>query len=236
MINIVICDDNNILLDDIRVRIFNISTKLKKEINIYKFTEGQNLINKFNMDNEAFDIVFLDIEMPGINGFEVAENLRKNNSKVIIIFLTSMESLVFDSFRYAPLRFIRKKQLDFELEESLVKAFNELERNSRFYIFKTSNGEIKLLLDDILYIESSMRKIYIHTAAEIYQLVGGQFNELVDELKKNGFILTHRTCLINVKCIYSIEAKNVVLDNKEKLPISRYRVKEVKEAFIKLVE
>lgn len=236
MVNIAICDDNSILLDRVEESIINIISKLEKEINIFKFTDGQNLIDNFNENNEAFNIIFLDIEMPKINGFEVAENIRENNSKVIIIFLTSMDSLVFDSFKYNPLRFIRKTHLDVELEEGLVKAFNKLESNVRFYIFKTSNGTIKLLLDDILYIESTVRKIYVHTSGEVYQVIGIKLSELEKEFEKSSFILAHRTVLVNVKYIYSIESNNIILDNKENLPISRYRTKEVKEAFIKFVE
>lgn len=236
MINIAICDDNEILLNNFKGEILAKSKQFGREVKLTTFIEERDFINLFNENNNNFDIVFLDIDMPNIGGFQMAEYIRKYNNKVIIIFLTSMENLVYDSFKYNPLRFIRKKQFDLELEEGLVAAFIQVDKNNNYYIFKTYDGNIKLIIDDIIYIECVMRKIHVITFNKKYQLVGYKFYELANELKKRGFIMTHRTLIVNMEYIFSIGTNEVILDNGKKLNLSRYRANDVKQALARFIQ
>lgn len=232
MIRIAICDDDTVMLDYANNQIKLIAEKLKKDILIQTFTDGNDMLSKDIKQISSFDIIFLDIDMPTVGGFEVAEFIRKFNENLMIIFLTSMEDLVYESFKYKPFRFIRKYKLDVELNEVLCSVISVVEKKTEhYYMFKTEYGDLKISSQDIFYIECLNRKIYLKTIDKQYCLIGLQFNEIVSELLDKSFVLIHRTCIVNLKYIYSIGKLDITLDNGEKLPMSRYKVNDVKKAF-----
>lgn len=232
MIRIAICDDDRIILDYTYNQIKIITDELRKDIYIQAFSDGDEMLTGITKDRGHFNILFLDIDMPIATGFEIAEVIRKFDENLIIIFLTSMEHLVYESFKYKPFRFIRKNRLGEELKEVLNSAITVVDKNkNNHYIFKTEHGTVKICLEDILYIESLNRKIYLKTNKETYNLIGIQYSEIVGELLDKGFVMVHRGCIINLKYIYSIGKIDVTLDNGEKLPMSRYKVSDVKRAF-----
>lgn len=232
MIRIAICDDDKIILEYTYNQIKSINDKLKKNIDIETFLDGNKMLSEDAKKINSFNIIFLDIDMPTINGFQIAEFIRSFNENLIIIFLTSLDELVYESFKYKPFRFIRKNKLDKELSEVLQSAITVLEKNNiQQYHFETEAGTMKLKLSDIIYIECVNRKIYLKSDNKQYRLIGIQFSELVDEFVDKGFTLVHRTCIVNLKYIFSISKLNITLDNGEKLPVSRYKINDVKRAF-----
>lgn len=237
MIRIAICDDDKILLEHAKNILKSNIDCFKNDIFIQTFEDGNKMLSDATKEISVFDIIFLDIDMPSISGFEVAEILRRNNENIIIIFLTSMEHLVFESFKYKPFRFIRKNKLEEELNEVLHSAISEIEKNTVYqFNFKTEEGEMKIGSSDILYIECLNRKVYLKVENKKIYIPGIKFSEILNEFDDKEFILVHRTCLVNLRYIYSIGKLDITLDNGEKLPLSRYKVSEVKRAFTLYVE
>ncbi|MCM0647728.1 LytTR family DNA-binding domain-containing protein [Clostridium swellfunianum] len=232
MIRIAICDDDDVILGCVCNKVKAATDKLKIEVDIKTFVDANMLLRDTNQGNEL-DILFLDIDMPKMSGFETAEIIRSFNKEVIIIFLTSMEELVYESFKYKPFRYIRKRKLDKELQEALSEAILAVQENSVMYqyIFKTEYGEVKFNIEDILYIECVNRKVFLKTKEEYYGIIGVQFSELVTEFINKDFVMLHRTCIVNLKCIFSIGKIDITLDTGQKLPMSRYKATEVKKAF-----
>lgn len=233
MIEIGICDDNKVILENIKYEILLKSNKIGRDVKITTFSEGKKMLDILNKNNKIFDLIFLDIDMPNIDGFKIAEYIRRYNNKMIIIFITSMDNLVYDSFKYSPLRFIRKNSLNGELDEGLLAAFKQIDKINNYYVFKTYEGVLKIVIEDVIYIESIMRKIYINTSNNKYQLIGYKFNALVNTFQNNNFVMIHRTLVVNMKYIFSIESNEVILDSGKKLNLSRYRSREVRQAFAK---
>lgn len=236
IIKIAICDDEKIILDYTYFKIKKTIEELygDKEKEISKFINGNLLLNEIDNIDKGYDLVFLDIDMPEIDGFEVAESIRKYNKDIIILFLTSKDELVYESFKYSPFRFLRKSKLDEELEEALNNVIKMIEKRKeeKHYVFDTDKGEIMFDIDDILYIECFNKKAYIKTFNSKYELLKVKFNNLLEELIKFNFISIYRNCAINIKYIYSIGKIDVTLDNKEKLAVSRYKINDLKKAFI----
>lgn len=232
MLRIGICDDDRIILDYVYDKIKLISAELGKEVSVEKFLNGSEVLSRKNDDIKPFDILFLDIDMPLVTGFEVAEIIRESNQRTIIIFLTSMDHLVYESFKYRPFRFIRKERLDEELVEVISSAINIIEKSVvHKCVFSTDMGEVMIPIRDILYFESINRRVYLHTEDSEYVLKGTQFSHVVNEFAPKSFILIHRTCLVNLKYIFSIGKIDITLDNGTRLPMSRYKVQDVKKAF-----
>ena len=236
IIKIAICDDEKIILDYTYFKIKKTIEELygDKEKEISKFINGKLLLNEIDNIDKGYDLVVLDIDMPEIDGFEVAESIRKYNKDIIILFLTSKDEFVYESFKYSPFRFLRKSKLDEELEEALNNVIKIIEKRKgeKQYVFDTDKGEMKFDINDILYIECFNKKAYIKTFDMKYKLLKVKFNELLEEVSKFNFISTYRNCAVNIKYIYSIGKMDITLDNNERLAVSRYKINDLKKVFI----
>ncbi len=232
VLNIGICDDDIYFLDYIESRIVEILKQYNIHANTYKFVDGIELLRAYDSMDKPFDIVFLDINMPKKDGMEIAELIRKRDDEFLLVFITSMEDKVYKVFKYNTFRFIRKTYLDIELEEVLNNAMEKLEDEK--HIFKTTCGDIALYISDILYFEFIDRVVQIKTFNSKYRTTIRRFKDVEDVFIPKGFIPIHRSCLVNGRYIRSIGNLDVTLDNGEKLPISRYRLEEVKKSFINM--
>lgn len=230
MINIVICDDDKNFLSYIENRIIKILEARQENIKIHKFGSGMELLKAYDKGAKPFDIILLDINMPKIDGLELAELIRKEDEGTILIFLTSMEEEVYKTFKYNTFRFIRKTHIDQELEEALLSAMKKLSVEK--YIFKTADGEIALAIEEIIYFEFMDRVVHIVTFNSKFRTNIRRFKDVEDAFLPKGFVGIHRSCIVNQNYIKAIGDLEITLDNGEKLPVSRYRMEDVKKAFI----
>jgi len=229
MINIAICDDEVPILEFVEREIDHFYVSRNIAVNVMKFTNGSTFLDACR--NTNFHLVFLDIEMPHMSGIDVVAKLRSVYDDMEIIFLTSYENYVFESFRYRPLRFIRKSKIDSELEEAL-EAFQKIMDNSKnYYSFLTTDGVVIWRVDDIQYMEAFQHYIYIHRKDKNIK-VRGSLDKYEKEFGTWGFIRIHKSYLVSYQHIYSINTNEVILTDQKKLPLSRRRNEEVKEKFI----
>ena len=230
VIRAAICDDEKTMLDHLYEHILTENKRQNIQINIEKFMSGAELLNAHK--ENVFDVVFLDIDMPRINGFDIAESINDGES-TLIVFVTSHDELVYSSIKFRPFRFIRKAYLESELPETLAAVNAEISKRNagRKFPFRTKTGEIFLDVGNIEYIE-----IYGHTLrvsvpdgepVECY----GSLSALEEQLAPLDFVRVHKSYLVNLKYIYSIEKTLVILDNKTAVPLSRYKAADVKTKF-----
>ena len=97
IINIAVCDDEQNFLDTIQKELLQLANALNITIETYLYTDGNKVVDLIYNNKEDFDILFLDIDMPDISGLEVAKKIRKSESDIILIFISSHEQYVFDS-------------------------------------------------------------------------------------------------------------------------------------------
>ena len=230
MIGAAICDDEKTMLDRLRGHIMSVCERQSIEISVEKFTSGSELFNAHK--KHPFDVVFLDIDMPEINGFDIAESIN-NGEKALIVFVTTHDELVYSSLKFRPFRFIRKSHFESELPEALNAVNAEISKRNagRKFPLKTKTGEVFLDIGNIEYIE-----IYGHTLR--VSVLGGEFLEcygslssLEEQLAAFDFVRVHKSYLVNLKYIFSIEKTQVILDDKTSIPLSRYKAADVKTKF-----
>lgn len=224
--NIIICDDELDVAKVLQEKIEKLC--LGEKINICIETSGTDLLKRKDLDK--LDAVFLDIEMPNIDGIKIADEIRKFNQYVHIIFVSNKEELVYQSLVYRPFRFIRKSKLDSELEEAIKALVKDIHDSSKYIVVGNTNKSYKVHISDIMYIESDKHNITIHTEKEII-CIRDTMTRLENVLDAYYFIRIHAGYLVNPKYIFSIETKNLILDNKEELPISRSKVTDTKKRF-----
>lgn len=228
MIRAAICDDENTILDYLYEHISREFERQKADVHIDKYSSGNEFLNFHKA--KPYDVVFLDIDMPEISGFDVAEKISE---KALIIFVTTHDELVFSSLKFQPFRFIRKTHLNIELPETLSAIIEHISKciAERKIEFQTKDRKVFLFADEIEYIE-----VYGHwlrvvvTNGEPVECYGS-LSVFEKVLAPIGFVRTYKSYLVNLKYVYSMEKTKVVMDNKNEIPISRYKAAEIKEKF-----
>lgn len=228
--NIAVCDDYNHILIHISNILKTEFAKIGLNAEITAFDNPISLINSHKTNK--YDVIFLDIEMPDMDGIEAGKIIKNLSSKALIIFLTSKDELVYKSFEAHPYSFIRKTYMDKEIPKIINDIKEELSKNEYMLKFKIENINYKLYLDDIIYIESKRNYIIIHTIDDAAYKYKDSINKKEDELSKYDFIRSHESFLINLKYIKHINKKTVTLILNLDIPVSRYRMISVKESFL----
>lgn len=229
-IRIGICDDEDIILDKISLLIQENFNLLNCDFETIKFNNANSLIKTHSEDN--FDVVFLDIDMPVMNGLDAAQVIKTNNPNTVIIFITSKDELVYESFRVQPFRFIRKTKLTEEISEAIKETYKLLNNNSYKINVKIDNNVYEIGINSILYIESSRNYIIINTVSDKRYKYKDSINQKETELKDYGFIRTHLGYLVNLRYVQRLIGDSLLLKNNQKIPISRSRIQYVKQMLI----
>lgn len=230
MLKIAVCDDDKAMLRVLTDKIGEIYKQNSIAFEIRSFLSGTNFLNSHK--EHSFDVVFLDIDMPEVNGFDIAEQVN-NSGETLIVFVTSHDELVYSSIKFRPFRFIRKNYLETELGETLTAANTELmKRNSaRKFMFQTKSGEVFEDLQLVEYIEIFGHWLLVHIKDNKSLECYGSLSDMERELNNYDFVRTHKSYLVNCRYIYSIEKNQLVLDDKTVIPVSRYKAESVKQNF-----
>lgn len=229
MIRIAIVDDEENVLNYIHSKVSQISTALSIECTIEVFTDGTSMLKR-NSAN-SFHIVLLDLEMPKTDGLHIAKLMRENYSNIALIFVTNRTDLVFRSFEYDIVGFVRKSHLEKELKITLDRAYQKVLDHMTNYVFKTETGERIFTSDSICYFISNKHKIYLFDEFQNKTRILTTLEKLEDFLSPRNYIRCHSGIIVNCKYIYSIGQTSIVLINGETIPVSRQRVKSVKLSF-----
>ena len=176
-------------------------------------------------DSSLYDLVFFDIELPGINGMDAARELRRSNADIIIVFVTNMAQFAMTGYEVSATDFI-VKPIDypsFVLKMSRVTGLLTQKRDGSLY-FPTSSGMRRIGVLDIRYVESVGHKIVFHLANGKLFETGGSLKDLQSRLNANTFVRCNSCYLVNLRYVVSVSGYTVDVDG-EKLQISRARRK-----------
>ncbi|QQK06924.1 LytR/AlgR family response regulator transcription factor [Miniphocaeibacter halophilus] len=219
MLRIAICDDEKKARFSLYTGLERVLENKEIEYVIYEFPSGEKLIDWYEKHSDEVDLVFLDIEMPGPDGMEVAKKLRKRSSILQIVFITSYPDYVFDGYLVDAMGYllkpVKEKDLINIINRSLAKI---LQNENDVFTFKNMKGIFRIPKIDILYFQSEGRKINCITRDSNYV-----FYEKLNNIEKSigpAFLRIHQSYLINSKHVDQAKAESVLVNGKE-LPISR---------------
>lgn len=211
---IAICDDEK----EIRELLKNKIEICYPEAHIVLFGTGKELL----ASGEKADLLFLDIQMPGVNGMETARELRKTNQKMILIFVTAWEEYVFEAFDVDAFHYLVKPFTDEKFYNVLQKAVRQYREGcrsrqtgtsgeeDRFLFIKARGMSTKVFLKDIIYAEVFNRKIVLHTRQGEIEYYG-KLSALEEQLGED-FFRTHRAYLVHFKYVVKYDAASIVLE------------------------
>lgn len=227
---IAICDDDSNITSRLKIDIYKIFNSLKVDFNISIFEKGTDLIDTIKKDEIQYDILLLDVDMPNISGLEVAKILRENNEDIIIIFISSYDKYVFDSFEYNPFRYIRKNRIKEELNIALKSAYALYQKRKRRHItIKSEQGEYRVEISEIYYFEIENRKLYVYLTDNRVFSMWKTVKEFINEIGSDDFVKIHSGCAVNMKYIKEYTNYDVILDDGKALPMSRTGIKILKD-------
>ena len=207
---ITICDDETFMLDLLEEKVKKMLPSAVTE----RFLSGRELLE----GSTKADILFLDIQMPEINGMETARLFRKQRRDAIIIFVTADPEYVFQAFDVGAFHYLVKPLEDDKFSEVFGNAVQEIESRKRgsrepdeeYIMIQAGGVHTKILLKDIIYAEVFNRKVIIHTVSGDTEYYG----KLSDLEKKTGedFFRTHRSYLIHFRYVLKYDAMSVVME------------------------
>lgn len=227
---IAICDDEEQYRAELRACLTKIAGQFENDID--SFYDGNVLISEFTKN--PYDIVFLDIEMPVIDGITVAKKLRKLSEGVYIVFLTGHVEYALEGYEVNALRYLTKPvQID-KLRE-VMNYINDKNAAKKQLIIKEDGEEMLINIADILYFEAQNQNVKIKTykGEHIVRYNIGDFEE---SLKNNGFYRTHRGYLVSLAKVKKMVKSDVILEDDSKIPVSRSNLKGLKDALYAFVE
>lgn len=220
---VAVCDDNKSMLEFIYTQVAENLNYCGTTYEISTFLNG----NEFVIQHESapFDVVFLDIKMPDIDGFEVAKRIRSSSDKTQIIFVTTEDSLVYDSFDYQPFYFIPKTNLETLKSKlkSVIKKFVERTAQNRKIRLLLPHGEEKYIYSDsILYAFSNSNYLNIICGVEIIN-IREKINVFFEKLPQQTFARIHNRYIVNMHQIAAVDFSQlkIIMQNETILDISR---------------
>lgn len=226
---IAICDDQVQYRTQIVTAIRDLLRKDGVLVDPYK--NGFDFLRGF--EKNPYDLVFLDIEMPEINGIQVAKKLRQIHKDVPIVFLTSHIEYALEGYEVSALRYLTKPISIPKLQEVLSYVQQQLQEQ-RFLWVKTELGEEKVLINEILYMESQNQNVNIVTTEDTYS-VRYNLGDYESELADDGFMRIHRGYLVSLGNIKSVGRNEIVLVDGSSLPVSRSKEKPLKDALFQYI-
>ncbi|MDO4198526.1 MAG: LytTR family DNA-binding domain-containing protein [Erysipelotrichaceae bacterium] len=220
-----VIDDDSDDLNKIRNNLYSIcvSLKFELELDFYSSPKDESILN-------TYDLYILDIDMPDINGFKLANSIFDVNRKAVVMFCSSHEDFVFDSFRLNAFYFIRKSFLEDDLILAMKKYIRTCDALNNSYIISSKDITTSIPYNEIIYFEVVSNYIYIHTShSEIKERK--TLKKLEEELINTRFIRIDQNFIVNCDYINSISEDTLYMKNDIVLKIPKRNLKEVTEKY-----
>ena len=217
----------------IREHICGLVEERQPESRIEAYATGEELL----ASGKRFDIVFLDIQMEGMNGIEAARCLREKNANLgvedtVLVFITGIRDYVFDALDLYAFQYLLKPIDEGKFAEVLERAVREAAKKKERRVLFIKSRNLTLDQSEILYIESRAKKVEIHTAGaaqavEIYAAM----DELEGQLGEN-FYRCHRAYIVNMDCITEYDSESITLTNGDRVYLTKKKYGEFVKAYM----
>lgn len=205
------------------------------DFSIRTFTNGVELAEHYHPD---LDLIFLDVVMDGMDGFEAAHAIRELDDRVVIVFVTNMGQYAIKGYEVNALSYLVKPVPYFAFSQELARSLRTIERStptSDALMVPTATGTARVDLTDITYIESSRHRVTVHTPARSYTYTG-TLKSLEAKLADKDFFRSNNCYLVNLRHVRGLDATSCVMEGGEELQVSRPRRRAFLEALTSYVD
>lgn len=225
MLRVAACDNSR---EDIELLECAFDDLNRDDVEYDVFFKADELLKAVIEQNERYDMYLFEIEIPEMNGLELAGEIRRSDAKALFVFLTGHTEYVMDVFDLVTFDYIKKPITKERLADVLQKAVEYLELTKRDFVFQYRKNHFRIYCDDILYIEKSGRQAFIHTASEVYK-TNMTTEEVWKQLDTETFFQIHLSFIANLRHIKAIDGDEIVMSSGERLLVARAHKQELKE-------
>ena len=230
--HIAVCDDNIEELTRIAIILENYRNELDSTVTYETFTNALDLIE--TMRTRRFDLLLLDILMPGITGIDAAKEIRGKGSEIPIIFLTSSREFAVESYRVEANDYILKPVRKEEIFPSITKLLAKYNKEAAYLTIKTSNGILKLTFSQIVYVEVINRTVqFILTNGELKKAYGYLADYESALLSDPNFFKPHRSYIVNLRHVSELNKEGFITRNGQTVPVARDAFSKAKSTYMK---
>lgn len=200
---------------------------LNDQLSITSYTSASQI----DLTTDIFDILLLDIDLPDKSGIDFANDYIKIYPNTKIIFISSHNELVFDSFKVHPYNFIRKENIDIELNDTLLELLDLLKMHKKEIVLNNKDNTTIIQQSDIIYIESFKHYCYIYTkrTTEPYK-IRTNMRQILEDLNF-CFYRINRSYIINLNEIKQIKNGRVILKNDMEVTLQRGQIKKFQNTY-----
>lgn len=201
---------------------------LKEDDIIDEYENGENYVK----NETKYDISFVDIEMPGIDGFDTIKQARHYNNEGLYIILTTHTEMSRKGYLVEAFRYIDKTNMNEEIKEALDVARLLLKRNTRIAVNVVGYGERQVTLKDIIYIETEKHNIIIHTTSGVLKC-NNRLSELEEELDEEWFFRCHNSYIVNLDMVKRVKKTILILLNGDSIEVSQRKISVFNRMYLK---
>ncbi|MPW24573.1 response regulator [Alkalibaculum sp. M08DMB] len=230
-----VCDDQESIVLTLKKYIQEISYEEGFEIQIDIYDNPIELLKKFQDDPFIYNLIFLDVDMPEMNGLDVGARIKDVNEYAITVFVTAHDKYALKAFEVGAFNYIVKPINKEKLRDTLGKSLRlitklSIDEQSMYITIYDKGKYIKILYKDILYFEKHGNKIII-TCEDCEYESYLTFKKLKELLGNQFFVQCHRGAIVHKEKIIRLENNMVIMDKNHKIPVSKNYLNDIKETF-----
>ncbi|NLX18400.1 MAG: response regulator transcription factor [Desulfobulbus sp.] len=229
-LKIVICDDDKRDLLQIASLLETYRHDRKAELSYFCFQNATDLLA--SMESRDYDLLLLDMLMPGINGMQAAREIRERNSKIEIVFLTSSPEYAVESYSVRAHYYLLKPATGEKLFPILDRLIIDFRRPEDALCIKTQSSVFNLPYGKIEYIEVNSKRLYFYLTDGTMREIPGTLADFEQTiLKRPGFIKVHRSYLMNLQWVQELQQGEIVTAIGRRVPVARKAYPQVRTAY-----
>jgi len=229
MLKIAIVDDDFTYLEKLYQHLTQYEKDHDVSIQVTSYSNGFEMISHFK---PIYDIIFLDIEMPHLNGMEVAKEIRKSDPHAVIVFITNTAKYAINGYEVQAFDYMMKPIDYTQFAIKFSAAIDVIDRKEEVNILvPVEDGIRNIRASEIIFIEVRNHWLFFITKEDEYKMLGS-LRDMNDKLKPYHFIMCNKSYLINLKHVVKMNSESVLMSGGHDLKMSRARKKEVQAAFI----
>lgn len=201
------------------------------EISTEIFDRSEKFLSRYK---PVYDVVFMEMDLPGLDGMEAARRLRKMDTNVVLVFVTEFARYAIRGYEVDALDFVLKPLNYYAFSLKLERSIRRVrQRTGEEIALKTSEGVRRVKIGDIYYLETGSRMLYYHTASGVYP-VRGTLQNAQQELNAHAFAKCNQCYLVNLQHVTDVRDEYVVVADTT-LEISRRNRKAFLDAVVSYI-
>lgn len=228
---IAVCDDERIYSSILERIIFQWAAHQEQVVNVDVYSSGEALLKVFDLGTR-YDIAFLDIQMGGISGLDLAKHIRQWDMSMLIIFCTNFKDYVFEGYEVSAFRFLIKPVKEKKCLETLNVASDVCKsKQIGHFTIQTESMKRRIAKCDIVYINAEGHYLLAHTQDEVFKF-RGKIAQVEKDFSPPMFAKCNRGIIVNVAQIFCITRDQVSMANQENLPVSRLYIDDLNRCYL----